>query len=29
VTETIKQYQVKLDGYRQQQLLLLEEVHGG
>jgi len=29
VAETIKQYQVKLDGYRQQQLLLLEEVHGG
>ena len=29
VSESIKQYQAKLDGYRQQQLLLLEEVHGG
>lgn len=29
LTEMIKQHQVRLDGCRQQQLLLLEEVHGG
>jgi hypothetical protein len=27
--DQIKQHQTKIDGYRQQQLLLLEEMHGG